>query len=117
MTAKGHRRFLAIMVAIFGGFKAEFSGRGKFYYLPRKQRTPTSGGKLVGVQLCGAEDMRPDLVFSTAKWNPRKNRLPKMPQAAFSVGTRYHEPSEKSQFASRQSFETAKANLFALEVS
>jgi len=23
---KGHRRFLAIMVAIFGGFKAEFRG-------------------------------------------------------------------------------------------
>jgi hypothetical protein len=26
MTTKGHTRFLAIMVAIFGGFKTEFSG-------------------------------------------------------------------------------------------
>jgi hypothetical protein len=26
MTTKGHRRFLAIMVAIFGGFKTKFSG-------------------------------------------------------------------------------------------
>jgi hypothetical protein len=26
ITAKGHGRFLAIMVAIFGGFKAGFSG-------------------------------------------------------------------------------------------
>jgi hypothetical protein len=31
-----------------------------------------------------------DLAFSSAKWKPRKNRLPKMPQDAFSVGVRYH---------------------------
>jgi hypothetical protein len=34
--------------------------------------------------------MSPDLTFSSAKWNPRKNRLPKMPQDAFCVGIRYH---------------------------
>ena len=43
--------------------------------LPRKERTPTSGGKLVGVQVCGSEDMSPDLAFSSTKWTPRKNRL------------------------------------------
>jgi hypothetical protein len=34
MTTKGHRRFLAIMVAIFGGFKVEFRSSGNFP-LPR----------------------------------------------------------------------------------
>jgi hypothetical protein len=65
--------------------------------LPRKQRTPTSGGKLVGVLVCGGEDMRPDLAFSSTKWNPRKNRLLKMPQDAFSVGVRYHDLRNSSR--------------------
>jgi len=80
------------MLLTIGGFKAEFSGQGKFYHLPRKQRTPTSGGKLVGVQVCGGEDMRPDLAFSSTKWKPRKNRLLKMPQDAFSVGAAINLP-------------------------
>jgi hypothetical protein len=58
--------------------------------LPRNERTPTSGGKLVGVLVCDGEDMRPDLASSSAKWNPPKNRLPKMPKDMFSVGVRYH---------------------------
>ena len=36
IVTKIHRRLLTIMVAIFGGFKAGFSGRGKFYYCPEK---------------------------------------------------------------------------------
>jgi hypothetical protein len=35
--------------------------------LPRKERTPTSGGKLVGVQICVPEDMPPDLASASAK--------------------------------------------------
>jgi hypothetical protein len=59
--------------------------------LPRKRRTPTSGGKLAGVQVCGLEDMPPDLASASAEWNSRKNRLPKLPQDAFSVGvSAYH---------------------------
>ena len=76
------------MVAIFGGFNVEFSGRA-ILPLPRKERTPTSGGKLVGVQVCGPEDMPPDLASASAKWKVPQNRLPKMPQDPFSVGGRY----------------------------
>ncbi len=99
------------MVVIFGGFKAEFSGSVAknlsdcrksglsrpgpcLMALPEKQRTPTSGRKLAGVLVCGRKDMSPDLAFSSAKWNPRKNRLPKMPQDAFSVSGRYHDLRE-----------------------
>jgi hypothetical protein len=81
-AAKGQRRFLAIMVAIFGGFKAEFSGR-VFLAFPGKQRTPASGGKLAGVQVCGSEDMLPDLASASAKWNPRKIDLRKRPRRVF----------------------------------
>jgi hypothetical protein len=73
------------MVAIIGGFKPGFSSRA-ICHLPRKQRTPTSGGKLVGVQVCGGEDMRPDLASASAKWNPRKTRPPKIPQDSFFCG-------------------------------
>jgi hypothetical protein len=52
-------------------------------YCTEKQRTPISGGKLVGVLVCGRKDMSPDLACASAKWNPRKNRLPKMSQDAF----------------------------------
>ena len=64
MAARGHRRFLAIMVAIFGGFEAEFSGLAaeNLSDCPdqacrrdpgngiagKAKKTPTSGGKLVG---------------------------------------------------------------------
>ena len=65
--------------------------------LPRNERTPTSGGKLVGVLVCDGEDMRPDLASSRAKWNPPKNRLPKMPKDTFSVGVRYHDPTGKAR--------------------
>jgi len=49
-----------------------------------KERLPA--GELIGVLVCGPEDMRPDLASASAKWNPRKNRLLKMPQDAFSCG-------------------------------
>jgi hypothetical protein len=38
--------------------------------------------------------MPPDLASASAKWKVPQNRLPKMPQDAFSVGVRYHPPSE-----------------------
>jgi hypothetical protein len=38
--------------------------------------------------------MSPDLDFSSAKWDRRKNRLPKMPNDAFSVGARYRDLRE-----------------------
>jgi hypothetical protein len=39
----------------------------------------------------------PDLASSRAKWNPPKNRLPKMPKDTFSVGVRYHDPTGKAR--------------------
>jgi hypothetical protein len=51
--------------------------------------------------------MSSDLPFSSAKWNPRKNRPPKMPQDPFSVGGRYHDSTRKAHRA-------ASLKLYAL---
>jgi hypothetical protein len=40
-------------------------------------------GKLAGVLVCGGKDISADLAFSSAKWNPRINRLPKCPRTRF----------------------------------
>ena len=67
-----------------------FSTRPLQWYCPEnKERQP--GGEASRRLVFGGEDMRPDLAFSSAKWNSRKNRLPKMPQDALSVGGRYHD--------------------------
>ena len=113
------------MVAIIGGFKAEFSGlaaknladlpRTGFFdptlpmILPEKQRTPTSGRKLAGVLVCGRKDMSPDLAFSSAKWNPRKNRLPICPRMRFSVSGRYHVLPKSCHDHTRQAGEAVKS--------
>ncbi len=122
---KSPRKVLAIMVVIFGGFKAEFSGSAAknlsdcrksglsrpgpcLMALPEKQRTPTSGRILAGVLVCRRKDMSLDLAFSSAKWKPRKNQLPKMPQDAFSVGVRYSCLRESCHDHTRQAGEAVK---------
>jgi hypothetical protein len=66
-------------------------------HLPRKTKNAYQRGKLVGVQICVPEDMPPDLASASAKWKVPQNRLPKMPQDAFSVGVRYHGPYRESK--------------------
>src|SRR5260221_1069091 len=43
--------------------------------LPRQKRTPTSGGKLVGVLVCGGRGCDPTLLFLTRNGRRAKNRL------------------------------------------
>src|SRR3977135_4369236 len=53
LTTEGHRRFLTIMVAIFGSFKTKFSGRA-ILPLPRKTKSPAidGAGVVLGQTYC-----------------------------------------------------------------
>jgi hypothetical protein len=78
------------------GFRAGFSeafGVPAAIVLPTKERTPTSGGKLVGVLGCGGGGYATRPRFFKYEVELAKNRLLKMLQEAFSVGVRYHDPS------------------------
>jgi hypothetical protein len=67
---------------------------GQFAICPEKQRTPTSGGKLVGALRLRRGGYATRLCFFKREMKPALNRLPKIPQDAFSVGVRYHDLRE-----------------------